>query len=59
MSVLATDSPSPRLDAEALAEELWQINHSLVESLARLQVAIDRDRELRARAEVAESNSAA
>ena len=26
--------PASELDAEALAEELWQINHSLVESLA-------------------------
>jgi hypothetical protein len=58
MSGLATESPSPGLDAEALAAELWQINHSLVESLARLQVAIDRDRDLRARAEVAELDSA-
>jgi hypothetical protein len=40
--------PAPELDAEALAEELWQINHSLVESLARLEVAIERDRALRA-----------
>jgi hypothetical protein len=40
--------PASELDAEALAEELWQINHSLVESLARLQVAIEHDRAIRA-----------
>jgi hypothetical protein len=45
--------PTSELDAEALAEELWQINHSLVESLARLQVAIERDRALRAAETVA------
>ena len=40
--------PASELDAESLAKELWQINHSLVESLARLEVAIERDRALRA-----------
>jgi hypothetical protein len=51
-------APASELDAEALAAELWQINHSLVASLVRLQVAIERDREIRAAAGVTELDSA-
>jgi hypothetical protein len=55
--MMMAPAPASELDAEALAAELWQINHSLVASLARLQVAIERDCEIRAAAETAELDS--